>query len=72
MDGSMRPVFLAVDKERGVADNGETSEAGDNPPLCEAEDQFKAALSNLIDKVVDHAVGRTLLVLRDEGILKDD
>lgn len=40
--------------------------------IVDSEKRFKDAIADLIEKAVDFAVGKTLLILRDEGILKDD
>ena len=56
--------------DRFVRESSYSGEAPDT--LVDSEKRFKDALTDLIDKAVELAVGKTLLILRDEGVLKVD
>lgn len=63
---------MNTDRTRVRHDSESPDSAAAQDTLFESEKRFKEALTDLIDKAIEHAVGKTLLVLRDEGILKVD
>jgi hypothetical protein len=51
----------------------ECSFGGSNPnTMTEAEQRLASAVRDLVSTAVDLSVGKVLLILRDEGILKVD
>ena len=63
----MATVDVGLELEKFVRECAFSGQSPDT--LIDAEERLKKALSDVVNTAVDLAVGKTLLILRDEGIL---